>query len=499
MEEDRNSYKSITKSIGIFGGTKIFQILVGIIKNKIIAVLLGPYGMGISGMITSTTDMVFSFSGLGLQTSAVRDVAQAHSSGNQDRINRTITVLRKLIWFTGLLGFIIVFVFAEQFSLLSFGNEEWTWGFRIVSITLLINQLIVGQNVLLQGTFHYKYLAEVALISSVLGLILTVPLFYFWRIKAIVPALCITALINLLISSHFSRKIKYTRVKISTREVLIEGKIMISLGLAFALAGLINSGKVYIVRYFLEHLGTLETVGLYTAGYAIATQYIDVILQAMGTDYTPRLSSVADNVPLFIETINRQSILLVTIVSPFIMLFVVFAPELIKLLYSSKFIPITGMITWMMFGMFFRAMSWSMSFSYAARGDARLFLVNEIIIGVISLPCFIIGYYVLGFLGIGIGFCLTYVFYTIQNYIICHKQFGFSFNKEVIIKCFPLIALCFVFILLLQFIDISWMRYVVGVFFLAVISLISLRRMDQMIGLKSSIAQLKSKIIKRNG
>ena len=94
MEEDRNSYKSITKSIGIFGGTKIFQILVGIIKNKIIAVLLGPYGMGISGMITSTTDMVFSFSGLGLQTSAVRDVAQAHSSGNQDRINRTITVLR---------------------------------------------------------------------------------------------------------------------------------------------------------------------------------------------------------------------------------------------------------------------------------------------------------------------------------------------------------------------------------------------------------------------
>ena len=64
----------------------------------------------------------------------------------------------------------------------------------------------------------------------------------------------------------------------------------------FALAT--NSGKVYCC-YFLEHLGTLETVGLYTAGYAIATQYIDVILQAMGTDYTPRLSSVADNVPLY--------------------------------------------------------------------------------------------------------------------------------------------------------------------------------------------------------
>lgn len=499
MEEDRNSYKSITKSIGIFGGTKVFQILVGIIKNKIIAVLLGPYGMGISGMLTSTTDMVYSLTGLGLQTSAVRDVAQAHSTGNQDRINRTVSILNKLVWFTGLLGLIVVFLFARQFSLLSFGNEEWTLGFRILSVTLLINQLVAGQNVLLQGTFHYKHMAEAALISSVLGLIITVPLFYIWRIGAIVPALVVVAIVNLLTTTYFSRKVEYTKVKLTTREILSGGKIMITLGLAFALAGWINSGKVYVVRYFLENIGTLETVGLYTAGAVIATQYIDVVLQAMGTDYTPRLSSVADNVPLFTETINRQTILLVTIVAPLIMLFVVFAPELINLLYTSKFLPITGMIIWMMFGMFFRAMSWSMSFSYAARGDAKTFFYNELIIGIISLPCFILGYYLLGYIGLGIGFCVTYIIYTIQNYIICHKQFGFKYNQEVVIKCFPLIGLCFVFILTIQLIDVLWLRYLAGVIFVFIVSFISLRRLDQMIGLKSVIEQIKNRAYKRNG
>lgn len=138
MAEDRNSYRNITKSIGIFGGTTIFQILVGLIKNKIVAVLLGPLGMGIQGMLISTTSLISSFTGLGLHTSSVRDVAMAYSSKDQDRVDTTVTILRRLVIATGLLGTLSVFVFARTLSIWSFGNEDYTIAFRLTSIVLFL-------------------------------------------------------------------------------------------------------------------------------------------------------------------------------------------------------------------------------------------------------------------------------------------------------------------------------------------------------------------------
>lgn len=110
MTTDRNSYSSITKAIGLFGGVKLFQILVSLIKNKLVAILLGPTGMGINGMIMSTTALISSLTNFGLQVSAVRDVSKAYTSNDEDTINQTVSVLRRLVLFTGLLGTILTFV-----------------------------------------------------------------------------------------------------------------------------------------------------------------------------------------------------------------------------------------------------------------------------------------------------------------------------------------------------------------------------------------------------
>lgn len=123
MTTDRNSYSSITKAIGLFGGVKLFQILVSLIKNKLVAILLGPTGMGINGMIMSTTALISSLTNIGLQVSAVRDVSKAYTSNDEDTINQTVSVLRRLVLFTGLLGTILTFVFASWLSQWAFGDE----------------------------------------------------------------------------------------------------------------------------------------------------------------------------------------------------------------------------------------------------------------------------------------------------------------------------------------------------------------------------------------
>jgi O-antigen/teichoic acid export membrane protein len=80
--EDKSSYRQILKATSIFGGVQVFNILITIVRSKVIAILLGPTGMGVVGLLTSTTALVGSMTNFGLETSAVKSVAEAYSTSD---------------------------------------------------------------------------------------------------------------------------------------------------------------------------------------------------------------------------------------------------------------------------------------------------------------------------------------------------------------------------------------------------------------------------------
>ena len=49
----------------------MLNILIGLIRNKLVAVLLGPLGMGIVALYTSTINFIVNTSNLGIHASAV--------------------------------------------------------------------------------------------------------------------------------------------------------------------------------------------------------------------------------------------------------------------------------------------------------------------------------------------------------------------------------------------------------------------------------------------
>ena len=67
MEENKkSSYRGIMKGTAIFGGVQVFNILINVIRGKLVAFLLGPEGMGISALFVSTTNIITQFTGFGL-------------------------------------------------------------------------------------------------------------------------------------------------------------------------------------------------------------------------------------------------------------------------------------------------------------------------------------------------------------------------------------------------------------------------------------------------
>lgn len=489
---ESDSYRQIMKATSIFGGVQVFNIIISIVRSKVIAILLGPAGMGIAGLLTSTTTLIGSLTNFGLGVSSVKDIAAAHESKDDLRIAKVVVVLQRLVWITGVLGALITFIFSSWLSELSFGNKEYTVAFMWLSMTLLFNQLTSGQYVLLQGLRKLKYLAQANMLGSALGLLVSFPLYYYLQIDGIVPAIIISSLLTLGVNRYFSNKVKIQKVSISLKETKVLGKGMMMMGFMLSLTGLMSLTESYIVRIFISNTGGVEDVGLYNAGVAIITIYVGLVFNAMGTDYYPRLSGVAHENKKATILINQQAEIAVLILAPILTSFLIFIDWVIILLYSEQFIEVSSFVYWAALGMFFKATSWAISFIFLAKGASKLFFWNELIANTNLLGLGLLGYYYGGLTGIGISFMIAYIIYLLQVYLIAKSKYGFTFDPsflKIFIFQFMLAIGCFV---VTKFISTPW-AYGIGVILIIISTWYSLKELDKRLNLKEILDNYRKK------
>ncbi|MDA9339391.1 O-antigen translocase, partial [Polaribacter sp.] len=465
MSEDKNSYRQIIKATSLFGGVQVFTILINIIRSKVVAILLGPSGMGVVGLLQATLSLVASSTNFGLRTSAVKDIAGAAGVNDTRKIAIIVTVLRRLVWGTGLLGAIIVFVLAPLLSKLTFGNSEYTVAFMWLSITLLINQLSSGQSVVLQGFRKLKLLAKSSVLGSFIGLLVTLPLYYIYGVKGIVPVIVLSSFITLLLTWYFSKKVIIEKINVDITQTIKEGKQMMTLGFMLSLSGLLTVAFSYIVRIFISNNGGIEDVGFYTAGFAVIGTYVGLVFSAMGTDFFPRLSSIAANNKKATLLINQQAEVAILVIAPILTVFLIFINEIITLLYSVKFIPINTMIYWAALGMYFKAASWAIGFILLAKGASKLFFWSELLANSYLLVLNIAGYSYWGLEGLGVSFLIGYVILLFQVFFIAKYYYNFRFYNAFY-KIFAIqLALGICCFLVIRFIPKPWV-YIAGLPFI---------------------------------
>ena len=154
-EEKKNIYRTIVKATGLFGGTQVFTILCSIIKTKLVAIWLGAEGVGIIGLYNNTVEMISSLTRLGIGTSSVRDLSKAFKSGDESRFAELVSVVRRWIWFTGLLGAVVMLTFAPLLSRYTFGDDAHIWGYVFLSCTLLFTTLTEGERAVIQASERF--------------------------------------------------------------------------------------------------------------------------------------------------------------------------------------------------------------------------------------------------------------------------------------------------------------------------------------------------------
>lgn len=475
------------KSTSIFGGVQVFNIIIAIVRSKIVAVLLGPSGVGIISLLTTTIGLIAGVTNFGLGTVAVKNIAIADTSEDKHQIARTIHIFRRLVWITGSLGFVLTLILSPLLSRMAFGNKTYTIAFILLSITLLFAQINAGQNAVLQGMRKIQYMAKASMLGAVAGLIISIPLYFFFKEKGIVPAMIITSIITLILSWYYAKKIKIPKAIVEKTVFRNESREMLSMGFFISMSGLIGIGSAYIVRIFISKSGGIVDVGLFSAGFTIVNTYVGMVFTAMGTDYYPRLSSLAHDNEKRNESINQQAEIAVLILAPILIIFIVFIKWAIILLYSNEFLGVVTMIHWAALGVFFKAISWSIGYLFLAKSDSKLFFWNELLANSYMLAFNIAGYYYAGLSGLGISFLATYLMYFLQVYIVTNRKYGFVINKELVrlfLIQFSIAVICFVVILFFK----SVAAYIVGIILILISGLYSWQKLNEKIGIKQLIS-----------
>jgi O-antigen/teichoic acid export membrane protein len=494
MSEEKSSYRQIMKATSILGSVQVVQIVIGIIRSKFIAVFLGTAGMGVTGLYTSALSLIQGLTSFGLSSSAIKNIAESHSTGDLEKIGKTVSIFKKLVWFTGFLGLIVTIFLSPLLSKYSFGNYDFTIPFVLLSVTLLLQQITNGYNVILQGTRRISLLAKAGIWGSIFGLIFTIPLCYYFGVNGILPILILNSLTSLLLAWWFSKNIKFKEYQISFLDALRQGNNMIKMGIVMSLNNFIVLGISYLVRVYINYEGSIEEVGLYSAGSAIVTMYVGLIFSAMTSDYYPRLAAANNDNKKSVDIVNKQAELAIIIIAPFLLIFLVFMPLVITILYSKQFIDTKGYIEWAIVGMIFKTVGWAIAYQLIAKGHTKVFIINEIFANCYVLISNILGYKFWGLTGLGIAFTFSYFIYMIQVFIVTNHNYNFQISRALK-KVFGLQLICLIVCFgVVQTLETFWL-YFAGISLIILSFSFSLfelnKRIDIVNLIKSSISNFR--------
>lgn len=485
LQEYRSRYRSSFAATILFSGVQIFQIIIRIVKSKFVALFIGPAGMGIQSLLHSTTDTISAATSFGLNTSSVKTIAAAKREGDSENIAKNVTALRRLIWITGIVGMLFCALFASVWSQTSFGNSDYIWSFVAISSIILLDQLNKGELALLQGMQQRKELAKANVIGQSLNALITIPLYYFFGVNAIVSAFIIGSLISLIITRCYSIKLNVPKVTMTWRDTFAYGREMIKLGFFLSLQYLMATVVMWIIRNYVSNVGGLDDVGLYGAGTAIVTSYIGLVFSAIATDYFPRLAATKSNEEMEIA-VRTQVELTLLLLAPLVVAFLVYIKPVIILLYSNKFLPIENMLYWAIGAVLLQAMGWAMSHTLLAKAKPSYFFYNELAATAWGLPIKLLCYKYWGLTGFGMATMIVYALYLVQVLFVTRKLFGLAYDWSIW-KLFSLLYLPIGITVMLKLVlPVIW-GYICGTIVLITVCIFVFRELNKKMDLKTAI------------
>lgn len=465
------NYRQIFKSTGLLGSVQVLYVLMAVVRNKVAAYFIGAAGLGLSDLYARTIDLLGNATNFGLGLSAVRRLSELYheetgkngspqqgecTAETLPRSTECVELVRTWVLLTALAGTLLCLMFSPVISRVATGSWEYTFSFMLLSPMVGFAALTGGEMAVLKATRHLRQLATASAGGAVMTLLVSAPLYALCGFGGIAPALLLSsAAICCLNMRAAGRIFPYRPGKFRAR-YLRQGFPLLRLGTAYIVAGVMTSGAEILIRSILARSPQgMAEVGLYAAGFTLTVSYARMIFVAMDADYYPRLSIAVnrhegkDMPPQEVEsphremnvTVNRQINSLVVMMAPFLIVFSLALPLIVRLLYTAEFLDVVPMVLCAAPCMYFKAIYTPVAYIPLARGHSLTYMGMELAYDVILCLAVTGGYRLGGLAGAGIGLTLAHLSDLFMVTAVHSLRYGYRMSSGTFLRCFSLLIL----------------------------------------------------------
>ena len=391
-------------------------LIVAVIRNKVIAELMGPAGVGLVGVLTAFNGNVSTMAAWGLSASGVRLIA---ASPDNEKAAKQAAV-RKFGTRLSVIGLIAALALFWPTAQLTFASGEYALELLLGGLT--VPCIVAGSiwSSILQAGGHVRSLARAQILSALGGLIIGLPLIWLFGSIGIAASLLLAAAVPLAFTWLVARRdclSVHEPVKAADMRALFE------MGGGLVIIGAAAQFTAYVVRLTIikahgdDHAAGLADAGYYQAAIAIAGSLPALVFGAMGTDFFPRVAAAKDETEARLLS-ERQIQAALLLAMPIFVGLVTMGEQGVAFLYADRFAPAKPLLTWMIWGVFFRLIGWPLGYWLVARGSMRTVIIVEVgsNLAMAALPLILLPW--LGLAGAAIGFFAGYAFYAIAMLVV---------------------------------------------------------------------------------
>lgn len=422
----------ILKTNLIFGSAQVVQMVVTIVRAKLIAVFLSSTGMGLNAMLQSVLLTVNNVSSCGIMQSGVREIARARGQADEALLAGTLGVFRRLLVLAGMAGLLLCGLLAYPLSLFSFGDAAYVGTFVLLGLGVMFYTLMHGEMTVLQGTRSVVPLAKGTIVGATAGLLACIPCYCLLGNAGVVWAIVIGYLLNWVVYRRQVRLRRFPVCRMTIKAALVQGRPILLLGAVLMVGTFLVSFFTYLTNVCLRMLGSLDDVGFYQGAASITTQSILVVTSVLASDFFPRLAALTDRPAEHNGLVNNQLELVVLVVTPIAAVVICFADWVVRLLLTTEFLVISPMLQAMAFALLFRGVWVTMSYVILAHGDRRAYLLFDGLVGNgLNFFLNVLAYWQFGLTGLGVAFVASSVLVSLLLSGVVVRAYGFRVSRGV--------------------------------------------------------------------
>jgi len=440
---EKSSHRQILRSSFIIGGASVINILIGLLRIKVVALLLGPAGVGLIGLLHNLMATASTIGALGIGTVGTRQIAEAAGRCDQAGID---TARRALFWGTlclaalsGLLLWALRHVLAEM--VLADPSQASLVGWLALGVALTIASW--SQAALLIGMRMIGDVARVQVYSAILFTVLGIGAIWWLGEVGLLLFILAGPFAGFLISHlYVARLPPVSTPPVPLAALIGQWQTMARLGTAFMVASLVGVLGQLAVRTLVQRELGVESLGYFQAAWMLSMAYLGFVLGAMGTDYYPRLTAAINDHATANRLVNEQTEVALLLAGPVLLSMLALMPWVIQLLYTADFAPAASILRWQLLGDVLKIASWPLGFIILATGAGRTYMFTESVAMAVFAGTTWLALPRLGIQATGISFLLMYIVYLPLVYWLAKRRTGFCWSRGVLLGMALLAVAC---------------------------------------------------------